>query len=59
MNQFNSLVYDYFFPGTVCWVMGALYDVTPIWLIVFLVCAQLIAVPFFYFTWRSAGKRVE
>ncbi len=38
------------------WVMGALYDVAPVWLVVFSVCAQLIAVPFFYFTWRSAGK---
>ncbi len=41
------------------WVMGMLYDIAPIWLVVFSVCAQLVAVPFFYFTWRSAGKRAE
>ena len=39
------------------WIMGALYDIAPIWLVVFSVCTQLIAVPFFYFTWRSAPKR--
>ena len=35
------------------WIMGALYDVAPLWLVVFSVCTQLLAIPFFYFTWRA------
>ncbi|HEY5465947.1 MAG TPA: MFS transporter [Clostridia bacterium] len=36
------------------WLMGALYDAAPVWLVVFSVSAQLAAIPFFYMTWRRA-----
>ena len=39
------------------WIMGILYDVAPIWLVVFSVCTQLTAVPFFYLTWRAAKRK--
>lgn len=35
------------------WLMGALYDIAPNWLVVFSVCTQLAAIPVFYITWRS------
>jgi predicted MFS family arabinose efflux permease len=33
------------------WLMGSLYDQSPNWLVIFSVCTQLAAVPFFYVTW--------
>lgn len=38
------------------WLMGALYDAAPVWLVVFSVCTQAAAIPFFYLTWRSARR---
>ena len=38
------------------WAMGALYDIAPMWLVIFSVCTQLMAVPLFYLTWRSSKK---
>jgi len=38
------------------WIMGILYDISPIWLVVFSVVTQLASIPFFYFTWRSEQK---
>lgn len=38
------------------WMMGILYDVSPIWLVVFSVTSQLIAIPFFELTWREEQK---
>lgn len=35
------------------WMMGIFYDVSPILLVVFSVTTQLLAIPIFYFTWRS------
>lgn len=36
------------------WIMGIFYDFDPAWLVLFSVFTQLIAVPFFYLTWRSS-----
>ena len=36
------------------WLMGALYDAAPIWLVVFSASAQMAAIPFFHMTWRKA-----
>ncbi|MEQ8201708.1 MAG: MFS transporter [Syntrophomonadaceae bacterium] len=33
------------------WLMGALYDIAPLWLVVFSVTMQLLAIPMFYLTW--------
>jgi MFS family permease len=35
------------------WLMGALYDIAPVWLVVFSLGMQLLAVPVFYATHRS------
>lgn len=37
------------------WLMGVLYDVSPQWLVVFSVAAQLAALPFFWLSHRSHG----
>jgi len=33
------------------WLMGALYDIAPLYLVVFSVTMQLLAIPMFHFTW--------
>ncbi len=33
------------------WLMGTLYDIAPLWLVVFSVTMQLLAIPMFYLTW--------
>ncbi len=38
------------------WLMGALYDIAPNWLVVFSVAVQLAAIPIFYMTWRSFNR---
>jgi predicted MFS family arabinose efflux permease len=38
------------------WIMGVLYDVAPSLLVIFSVCTQAAAIPFFYLTWRSFRK---
>jgi len=38
------------------WLMGALYDVDPMWLVVFSVTTQVIAIPLFYITWRHFNQ---
>jgi len=35
------------------WLMGALYDQSPIYLVLFSICAQVAAIPLFYFTWKQ------
>jgi MFS family permease len=35
------------------WLMGVLYDVSPVWLVIFSVVMQLIAIPFFWFSGRA------
>jgi MFS family permease len=40
------------------WSMGALYDISPVWLIIFSVFAQILAIPFFYASWKAGGKNV-
>lgn len=39
------------------WLMGVLYDASPVWLIVFSVVMQLAAIPFFWFSDRAHGFR--
>lgn len=34
------------------WLMGSLYDKSPVWLVVFSVIMQLTAIPFIYLTWQ-------
>jgi len=41
------------------WIMGALYDIAPMWLVAFSVCTQAAAIPFFYLTWLSARKGLD
>lgn len=41
----------FWFAGS--WLMGALYDITPVYLVAFSVTAQLISVPFFYLAYRK------
>ncbi len=38
------------------WLMGALYDAAPVWLVVFSVTSQLASVPFFLLSWRSTVR---
>jgi len=38
------------------WLMGALYDLAPNWLVIFSVVTQLSAIPLFYVTWRIMQK---
>lgn len=38
------------------WLMGALYDIDPNWLVLFSVTMQLAAIPVFYITWRHLGR---
>ncbi len=38
------------------WLMGALYDRAPVYLVLFSVCAQAAAIPLFYLTWRKQKK---
>lgn len=40
------------------WLMGVLYDSAPIWLVIFSVCMQLLAIPFFYLTWKQQKKEI-
>lgn len=41
------------------WLMGALYDWAPVWLVIFSVATQLAAVPFFYLTWRRQQQEIQ
>ena len=40
------------------WLMGVLYDVSPMWLVIFSVVTQLVALPFFWFSDRAHGFKV-
>ena len=37
------------------WLMGALYEVSPVWLVIFSVAMQLAAIPFFWLSDRTHG----
>jgi len=37
------------------WLMGVLYDVSPVWLVIFSVTTQLAAIPFFWLSDRTHG----
>lgn len=37
------------------WLMGVLYDVSPMWLVIFSVVTQLVALPFFWLSDRTHG----
>ncbi|MCX7715529.1 MAG: MFS transporter, partial [Clostridia bacterium] len=37
------------------WLMGVLYDVSPMWLVTFSVVVQLVALPFFWLSDRAHG----
>lgn len=41
------------------WLMGVLYDVSPVWLVAFSVSMQLAAIPFFWFSDRAHGFQKE
>ncbi|MEA4926549.1 MAG: MFS transporter [Syntrophomonadaceae bacterium] len=41
------------------WLMGALYDIAPNWLVVFSVSMQLLAIPVFYTTWTYFRREEE
>lgn len=41
------------------WLMGALYDIAPNWLVVFSVSMQLLAIPVFYVTWTYFRQEEE
>lgn len=38
------------------WLMGIFYDFSPVLLVVFSATSQLLAIPIFYFTWRTIKK---
>jgi MFS family permease len=38
------------------WLMGALYDINPLWLAVFSVAAQALSLPFLFITKRARGR---
>jgi MFS family permease len=38
------------------WIMGMLYDFSPVYLIIFSVAAQALSVPVFYFSYRASRK---
>jgi hypothetical protein len=40
------------------WLMGALYDVSPTWLVIFSVVTQLASLPFFWLSGRARGFKV-
>ncbi|MFZ5976016.1 MAG: MFS transporter [Bacillota bacterium] len=44
----------FWFAGS--WLMGAMYDVAPVYLVVFSVTTQVMAIPFFYLAWRKDGN---
>ncbi|HHU12724.1 MAG TPA: MFS transporter, partial [Clostridiaceae bacterium] len=40
------------------WLMGALYDRAPVWLVVFSLSMQLLAIPLLYASWRRQQKEL-
>lgn len=41
------------------WLMGALYDASPVWMVIFSVVAQLSAIPFFWLSDRAHGFKIS
>lgn len=41
------------------WIMGLLYDQSPLWLIIFSVSTQVLSIPVFYISYRSNKKIVQ
>jgi MFS family permease len=54
---FQTMFGIFWFLGS--WLMGALYDLRPVWLVVFSVASQALSIPFLYATQRAQKKQMS